>query len=118
MKTAGGMSACCVMLLNVTAPPGDTGFGDALPFIVTGIRLDCVGIRLLTQALLKVTALAGLAGSKKTLATTANEASTAVLRRFNIRPPLFAIPFALPPIWEPLRASGPPEAPGPTTAVQ
>ena len=36
-----------------------------------GIRLACVGIRLFTQALSKVTALAGLAGSKKTLAATA-----------------------------------------------
>ena len=65
MKTAGGMSACCWMLLKVTVPPGATGFGDVVAVMVMGIRLDCVGIRLLTQALSKVAALAGLAGSKR-----------------------------------------------------
>ncbi len=96
MKTAGGMSACCWMLLKVTVSPAATGFGDdAVAVMVMGIRLDCVGIRLLTQALSKVAALAGLAGSKKTLATTAKAASTAIRRRLIIASPLLAIPFAL-----------------------
>src|SRR5262249_42819497 len=95
MKTAGGMSACCWMLLSVTVPPGETGFGDALAVIVIGMRLDCVGIKLLTQAVLNVMALAGLAGSKKTLATTANVPRTAVLRRLVMLPPVFAISVAV-----------------------
>ena len=105
MNTAGGIAACCWMLLKVTVPPGDTGFGDASAVIVIGIRLACVGIRLLTQALSKVTALAWLVGSKKMLAATANAPSTAVLRRLLIAPPLFAIPFALPPISQSLPSS-------------
>src|SRR6266498_3673222 len=95
MKTAGGMSECCWMLLNVTESPGATVPGDASAVIVIGIRLACVGIRLLTQALSKVAALAGLAGSKKALAATANTARTADLRRFLITPSSVAIPFAI-----------------------
>jgi len=89
------MLAVELMLLSATAPPGDTGFGEAVAVWSTGIRLACVVIKLLTQALTCVTALAGLAGSKKALAATAKPTSTAVLRRLIIAPPLFAIRFAM-----------------------
>jgi hypothetical protein len=37
MKIEPGMVIVWVMLLNVTAPPGTTGDGDATAFIVTSI---------------------------------------------------------------------------------
>ena len=81
------------MLLKVTVPPGATGFGVASAVIVIGIRLACVGIRLLTQALSNVAAPAGVAGNTSALAATASTASGAVLRPLIMSSP-FAIPFA------------------------
>jgi hypothetical protein len=59
-----------------------TGFGSAVAVMVTGIRLDWVGMRLFIQALLYVTAPAWLAGNKK-MAAAANDsrATNDLLRR-------------------------------------
>src|SRR2546430_1656211 len=81
MKTWGGIASDWLMLLNVTAPPAATGFGDAVAVMVTGIRLACVGMRLFTQALSNVTAPAWLTGSRNAPGIASAMATKTRLRR-------------------------------------
>src|SRR5438876_10692780 len=81
MKTWGGIASDWLMLLNVTAPPGATGFGDAVAVMVTGIRLACVGIRLFTQARPNVAARAWPTGSSNAPGIVISMATKTRLRR-------------------------------------